>query len=155
MTSTISGPGDLVMLPPARTTPASSAIRREAVEEAVDVRDREPVREDQREQGQAGRGAHRGDVADVDRQRLVADVGERGEPQVEVDALDQGVGRQDVEFSPDAGRHGGVVADADLQRAGGSGKAVADPLDEAPFAYRCEQGRPAVNGRSQRHASRG
>ena len=72
----------------------------EAVEQAVDVGDRQPVGEDQREQGQAGRAAHRGDVADVDRERLVADVGERGEPQVEVDALDERVGRQDLAVLP-------------------------------------------------------
>ena len=54
VTSIVSGPGVLVMLPPARTHPASSAIEAEAVEEAVDVGNREPVREDQRQQREAG-----------------------------------------------------------------------------------------------------
>jgi hypothetical protein len=142
-------------IPPGQDDAGFFRHPREPVEEAVDVGDGEPVRKDQGEQGQARSGAHRRDVADVDRQRLVAHVGERGEPQVEVDALHQDVGGQDVQLSPDALSDGGVVSDADLKGSGRRGKAVANPLNQAPLADRFEQRGPAVTGRSQWPASRG
>ena len=87
----------------------------EAVQETVDIGDREPLREDQGQEGQTGGAAHCGHIADIDRQGLVAHVSKGGEAQIEMDSFDHRVGRQDLQFPPDAGVDRRVVADADLQ----------------------------------------
>ena len=63
--------------------------------------------------------AHGRDVADVDGQRLVADVLKGGEAAVEVHALDQRVGRQHLERAALRLDDRGIVADADDQGRGG------------------------------------
>jgi hypothetical protein len=64
---------------------------------------------------------HRGDVADVDGERLVADIGRCRERPVEMHALHQHVGRQHLERPAIHGSHGGIVADADEEDAGAGG----------------------------------
>ena len=80
----------------------------------------------------ASRGArtHGGDVADVDGERLVADVGGRREAPVEVHALDKRVGGQHLQRPAIDHRHGRIVADADDERWRRRGKPPADVVDE-------------------------
>ncbi len=57
----------------------------------------ECVGQHQRQQRRAGPGAHGRQVAQIDGERAVSDGVRRHEPAVEVDAVDQRVGREDVE----------------------------------------------------------
>ncbi len=104
------------MLPPASVTPVAAATSQQAVEQPVDVGERQRRREDQRQQREPRRRAHGGDVADVDGERLVADVGGRREAAVEVHAFDERVGRQHLQRAAIDDRHGRIVADADDER---------------------------------------
>ena len=58
---------------------------------AVEVGDGQRRRQRERQQRQARRGAHRREVAQVDRERAMADGVGRREAAVEVDALDERV----------------------------------------------------------------
>ena len=111
------------MLPP---TSVTRAVRRldEPVDQVVELLGVDRVRQRQRQQRQARRGAHGRDVADVDGQRLVADVARRAEAAIEVHALDQRVGGQDLERAAFGRRHRRVVADADDQGGGAAGQAA-------------------------------
>ena len=72
-----------------------------------------------------------------------------------MDPFDQRVGGQDLELVPHAGADRGIVSNADAEDVGRAREAVADALDETPLAQGREQGRGAVNGRSQSLGSRG
>ena len=72
----------------------------------------EARREREGQQCKPGLPAHGGDVGDVDRHRLGADLAERRRGPAEVDALEQGVRRQQ-ERPPAPAHRGGVIPDSD------------------------------------------
>ena len=71
------------------------------------------ARQPEREQRDARFGAHRRDVAQVDVQRAVPDVGGRAERAREMHAVDLHVGRQHVHVVAPRHDHRGIVADAE------------------------------------------
>ena len=73
----------------------SSQASRIPPNSSIDPRPIDRVRQGQRAEREPRRGRHRGDVADVHRDRLVPDVARRGRRPREVGALDEGVGRED------------------------------------------------------------
>ena len=130
VTSTTSGPGDRVMLPPASATPVAAATSsRPSSRPSTSARGSAGGKHE-REQREPRRRTHGGDVADVDGERLVADVGGRREAPIEVHALDERVGRQHLQRAAIDDRHRRIVADADDERARRRGKPPADVLDE-------------------------
>ena len=133
--------------------------RQQAVEQAIDIADRGPIGEHEREEREAGRAAHRRNVAQVDGERLVADVGVRGEAAVEVHALDERVGREHLQRASIRHRDGRIVADRDNERGGWRRQAAPDALDETPLAdaprLAGKEGVLLITGRSQRPGSRG
>ena len=156
-TSTISGPGDRVMLPPASVTFASLAIDAKPSSSASRSETAMWWRKDERQQRKVRDAAHRGDVADVDRQCLVADVFEGGKREVEVDAFDERIGRQDLQRSPNSWGHRRIVAKTDRKGARLRAEPLADSADEptlAKFAHR-RRSCGASSGRTQRRASPG
>ena len=94
------------------------ALVAQAVHQLGRPGDREFGRDDQAEQQRGRHGAHGGDVGEVLRGRLAADVVRGGPVPAEVPPLEQDVGAR---HDPAVGRghHGGVVAGADPDRRGG------------------------------------
>ena len=113
--------------------------------ELVDVRHGEVRGQREGQQRQPGLPAHGGDVGDVDRDRLGADVAKRGGGPAEVDALEQGVRRQE-ERLPAPGHRGRVIPDADQDVGPGRRQPAAEPGDEPPLAELRQRGagRPRV-----------
>ena len=103
----------------------------EAVEEGV-----EPglvaIGQGQGQRAPGRRRGHGGQVAQVHRQRLVADVGRRGVVR-EMHAGDQGVAGHHQFVARRQGQHRGVVADAP-DHVVAAGGALADAVDQGEFA---------------------
>ena len=97
------------------------------------VGDLERVGQHQRQQRRARRGAHRREVAEVDRQRPVPDGIRRHEAPVEMHAFDLRVGREHLERAALGLDHGGVVAGTD-DDPGRHGEPRGDALDERALA---------------------
>ena len=112
MTSTNSGPGERVRLPPTSATQVAGRQVEQTVQQAIHVVDRQVAGQGQRQQRHTGYRAHGCEVAEVDGERFVADRGHRAEAAVEVHALDHRVGGYDVERPAHWLDHGGVVPDA-------------------------------------------
>ena len=93
------------------------------------------------------------DVADVDGERLLADVGWRAEAAIEVDAFDERVGREHLERAAFRRRHGRIVADADEEPGWSGGQAAADPFDQCPLAGVGDARASAATGQIQRRGS--
>ena len=68
-----------------------------AVDERIDARDGQSRRQHERQKGNARRRAHRRKVAQIDGERLVADVGCADERLIEVYAFDLAIGSQNFE----------------------------------------------------------
>ena len=119
VTSIISGPGDRVRLPPTTCSRCACAraprTRRRCASKSSQ---RQRRRQRQREQRQPRRRAHRRQVAQVDRQRAVADGVGRREAPIEVHAFDDRVDGEHLEAVPLGLDHRGIVADADDQPGG-------------------------------------
>ena len=90
----------------------------EAVHDAVQAGDLQGVGQHERQQHGARTGAHGRQVAEIGRERPMADGVRRHEPAVEMDAVDKCVRGDDVEGAPLGLDHGGVVARADDDPAG-------------------------------------
>jgi hypothetical protein len=90
-----------------------SRERGEAFDHRVEVVNRQDGGKRERQQADARRGAHRRQIAEVDRERAVADRPGRREGAIEVDALDEGVDGQHLEAILLGFNDSGVVADAD------------------------------------------
>ncbi len=132
----------------------------EPVEQAIDVGEGEIRRQDERQQRIPRRGAHSGDIADVDGKSLVPDVGWGREAAVEMDAFDERIGRQDLQGAAIRCRDCGIVADADDDRGRRRRQSAANMLDESALADVPNRPGPGgewlgATGRSQRPASRG
>ncbi len=150
VTSTISGPGDRVMLPPMSATPWAAASAMNPSTIGLEVGERQRRRQRERQQGRAGRRAHGRQVAQVHRQRAMADRARRRERAVEVDALDQGVGGEHLEQVPRRLDDRGIVAEADGDPGGRRRHARAHARDEGVLADVGD-----ATWRTQRRASRG
>jgi len=92
-------------------------------------------RQDERKQREARRGAHGGEVGEVDGDRLPAPVLRLGEGAAEVASLHQHVGGDHQAASGSGPQHGGVVTDADLHPPVGCGReASGEPGDQPELA---------------------
>jgi hypothetical protein len=102
----------------------------EAEGDRVKVRDRQIGRKRHRHQREPRRRAHRGEIAEVDREGAVADRVGRDEPAVEVDTFHQRIDGEDLDAVPLWFDHCRIVADADNQPVGCGGKTLRDPGDQ-------------------------
>ena len=100
----------------------------ERVDNLVDIGDEPSGRQRQREQGAPRRGAHGRQIAQVDGERLVPDIGRRAVGAVEVHAFDQRVGGQDRERAAVRLDDRRVVSDAGHHLRAARG----DPLPDVP-----------------------
>ena len=108
--------------------------RHHGVDERVEVGDGQRRRKHQREQGRTRRGAHGGEVAQVDGERLVADVAGAAERAIEVHAFDERVGRDHVERIALRLHNRRIVPDADDDPAWGRRDSRAYSVDERALA---------------------
>ena len=99
-------------VPPDDRDPVRARTGAEAPRDPPHRRDARRGRERERHQGADGAGAHGGEVGEVHRERLPADVG-RGGAAVEVDARDHRVHRHDEVLAGGGTEHRRVVARAD------------------------------------------
>ena len=146
-------PGDRVMLPPASVTRASAAsATKPSINSSLSISE-DARRQAEREKREPRRAAHRGDVGEIDRERLPADVARRAEPAIEVDAFDQRVGREHVQRAARRLYHRGIVADAEGQpgRRGGTRRGCA--ISASSHRPRSERSR--LTARTRRRGSRG
>jgi hypothetical protein len=104
--------------------------RQETVEQGVHVGGRHALGETEREQGQPRRAAHRGNVGQVDGERLPADVVRRADASIEVNAFDHRVGGEDLERAALRLHHRRIVADAHRHPGGRGADPRADLLDQ-------------------------
>ncbi len=149
-------PGRPRHVPSREGDPAGPRHPDEPLDQSVQLFEVEVPRQHQREQRVPRRTAHRGDVAHVDGQRLVPDVGGGGIAAVEMDALDERIGREDLERAAFRGRDGGIVADADDERGRRLGHPLPDARDDGAFAGLGDAeagGRRRITGRIQRPGS--
>ena len=116
VTSTTSGPGEPRDVAARQRDARHGCDLQQAVEQAVDVGEGERRREDERQQREPWRRSHGGDVADVDGERLVADVG-RQSRSAGRSARPRRARRSSAPAARrDPRRHGRIVADADDER---------------------------------------
>ena len=108
--------------------------REERADERIDVGDEAGRGQRQREQRVPRRGAHRRQVAQVDGERLVANIGGRTEGPIEVDPLDQRIGGDDRQRAAVGLDHRGVVADRDGDPRRGLWYLGVNAIDEGALA---------------------
>ena len=125
----------------------------QAVEQAVHVFDERVGRQHEREQREPRGAAHRRHVADVDGERLVPDVGWRGEASIEVDPFDERVRRQHLQRTPIRRRDRRIVSDADEELGWSRGQAAADPFNQCALAGVGDARASAATGQTQRRGS--
>ena len=121
------------MLPPRIAVRCARGVAQKAVEKPVEEGARQAARQRQRQQRRARLGAHRRHVAEIDGERAVPDGVGRHERAIEVDALDQRVGREHLAAPARRLHDGGIVAGADVHP-GGDLEAADDALDERLLA---------------------
>ena len=109
--------------------------RREAGDDRVEVGERERGRQRHREQREPRRGAHRREIAEVDRERAVTNRVGRDERAIEMNALDQRIDRQHLDPVALGLDHRRVVADPDQQPLGRGRQAFADARDELALSH--------------------
>ncbi len=139
VTSIVNGPGVRVMFPPTSATRyrAASASTPSTIPSSVPTSSSSGST--QRQQRRAWLGAHRREVTQIDRKRPVTHRVGRDEPEVEMDAVDQGVGRQYVERAANRLDDGGVIAWAHSNPRW-CGEARGDPGDERALAEGGDRG---------------
>ena len=139
VTSIVNGPVVRVMFPPTSATRyrAASANRPSTIPSSVPTS--RSSGSTQRQQRRPWLGAHRCEVTQIDRKRPVTHRVGRDEPEVEVDAVDQGVGRQYVERAANRLDDGGVIAWAHSNPRW-CGEARGDPGDERALAEGGDRG---------------
>jgi hypothetical protein len=100
----------------------------------------------QRQQRPSGAGAHRGQIGKVHRQRLPADVG-RGGAARKMHAFDQGVDGHGELLPYGYGKHGSVVADAELHVVARLFGALTYLFDQIEFRrFECHRERVRMRG---------
>ncbi len=104
--------------------------RHDAVDEVVEIRERQVRRQHEAEEDGARRRAHRRQVAEVDHDGLQAERAGAGPGAPEVHALDEAVGGEDIELAAFGLNDRGVVADADVNPGGRRTHARPKALDE-------------------------
>ena len=85
-------------------------------------------------------GVHGQNVADAGRHDLVTQVFEREVGEVEIDALEERIGRAENRFAARRGDHGGVVSDPFRRRGVLGGELFGQQVDEAELSERGDLG---------------
>ena len=125
----------------------------QSIEELIDLRNGRLVRKHEGQQRKAGCATHRGDVADIDRESLVADVRRSGEAPVEMYSFDERVGGEDLESAAIGRRDRGIVADSDNERFVGGRHATTNSVYQGTLAGVGNAESCRATGRTQRRAS--
>ncbi len=96
----MSGPGERAILPPTMEMRARAGQRGHAVDERVYARHGQGRRQHERQKRDARRRAHGREVAQIHRERLVADVCRADKRLIEVYAFDLAIGSENFERVP-------------------------------------------------------
>ncbi len=107
--------------------------RSHPVDERIDARHGECRRQHERQKRDARRGAHGRQIAQIHRERLVADVCRADERLIEVYAFDLTIGSENFERVPLGRNDRRIVADAHHHESGRRGQALADPFNQSMF----------------------
>ncbi len=95
--------------------PVVRSKRCQACDDSIEILHRQCVRQDEGEKREPRRRAHRGQIAQVHRERAMADRIGRHEPSIEMNAFDNRVDAQNLDAVPLRFNDRGVVADSDEQ----------------------------------------
>ena len=129
----MSGPGERAMLPPTMNMRARAASAVMPSRSASTLDNGECRRQHERQKCDAWRSAHGRQIAQIDRERLVADVCRADERPIEVYAFDLTIGSDDFERVPLGLHDRRVVADSHDHESGRRGEALADPFNQSMF----------------------
>jgi hypothetical protein len=153
VTSRTSGPGDSRNVAAGEGDAKPFCQFQESLEQFIDLDKRGVGGEHERKQRKPGGRSHGGDVAHVDRERLVTDIGRGREAPIEMNAFDQRVGGQDLQRPAIRDRDRCVVADTDDQGRVGGRHPAANPFNQGTLAGLGNPVTRRATGRTQRRAS--
>ena len=133
VTSTTSGPSVLRDVAADHRHAVAPGQRRQAIHERFDVGHEPRAGQHQRQQRPSGRGGHRRQIAQVHRQRLVANVGGRGEGAGKMHPLDHRIGSHHQTLVPDGRQDRGIIARPDQHAGSGTREARQQTRQQGVF----------------------